>query len=336
MKTRVLTIGSAMQDIFIEYACTDLLTLHSVTSPRSYVLLEEGSKLTVDNLSYKTGGGATNSAVSFAKLGLATTIFCKIGADDAATAIVQELKRNGIATDIVTTTQETHTGTSFIIPCPSGNRAVLVYRGANMTIQEDELPLGAITASDCVYITSLSGPTSPHLSVIAQHAKKHDKLVAANPGTSQLTAGPHLIAPALAYIDIFILNFYEASLLMETLNPAIPSDIKRYLHEISSHGPKTVVITNGADGVHVLHHNTYFYHSSIKTEVISTLGAGDAFGSCFVGQLLQKKSIEDAIRCGIINSASVLAHADCKAGLLDNKQLEQRLKNLDVNLLRTS
>jgi ribokinase len=78
---QVITIGGAMQDIFIEYPCTDLLQLESVTRPHRFVLLEEGKKLIVDHLIYKTGGGATNSAVSLSKLGFDTTLFCMIGND---------------------------------------------------------------------------------------------------------------------------------------------------------------------------------------------------------------------------------------------------------------
>src|ERR1700722_16481248 len=203
-KWDVLTIGSATQDIFIEYPCTDLLTFQSVTTPRSFVLLEEGKKLIIDNLSYKTGGGATNSAVSFVRQGFSTAIFCKLGTDDAATAIRTELAQNNIDYSAVVTTKQSHTGTSFIIPCPSGNRAVLVYRGANLLMQETEIPYDLFSDVRTLYITSLSGATAPLLEKITHKAQVAGCTVAANPGTSQLTAGAQFIVPALAHIDIFI------------------------------------------------------------------------------------------------------------------------------------
>jgi sugar/nucleoside kinase (ribokinase family) len=298
-------------------------------------LLEEGKKLIVDQLVYKTGGGATNSAVSLRKLGFDTTLFCVIGDDEAGNSIREELNAYQINCSSIITTPAAHTGTSFIIPCPSGNRAVLVYRGANLCMTQQTIPYAALEKTDVVYITSLSGPTAPLLKPIAQYAKKHSCTVAANPGTSQLTAGAQHLVDALPFIDILIFNYYEASLLMQTLQPTAPFDIDVCMDTVFTYGPTPVVITNGPDGVYVDHHNTRLYHPSLKVTVVSTLGAGDAFGSCFVGQLMQGTSVDDAIRYGVINSASVLAHTDCKAGLLNQEELDIEYNKLDPQLLTT-
>ncbi|GAI85852.1 unnamed protein product, partial [marine sediment metagenome] len=106
--------------------------------------------------------------------------------------------------------------------------------------------------------------------------------------------------------------------------------------EILKQGTKIVAVTNGADGVYVAHKNNIYYHPSIKPKnLVSTLGAGDAFGSCFVAQLAQDKSIEDAIRSGILNSSSVLEHLDAKTGLLSKRESEEKLKQINTDLLQT-
>lgn len=344
---KVLTIGGATQDIFLEYICPP--ELHQ----SGYVLLPIGKKLEVKDLVYATGGGATNAATSFARLGFTTESFFKIGTDTAGDMLLKALHTNHIATTHVIRSHEVQTGTSFIIPCPSGERTVLVYRGANTTLQQQELPLHIIDTHDIVYITSLSETTASLIVPIATHAAAHKKLVATNPGTSQLIDGARYLHDALPYIDILILNSHEAQLLAQTFNkkphsislevksdlpPLLNSENKLNILEffaiIHNQGVQTIVVTNGADGVYVFNQNTIYYHPAPQVEVISTIGAGDAFGSSFVAYLAQNKPVEDAIRAGIIQSGSVLQYTDAKTGLLPLQKLDQQMAQLNKQLLQ--
>ena len=81
--------------------------------------------------------------------------------------------------------------------------------------------------------------------------------------------------------------------------------------------------------------NKILFHPAIKTDVVDTLGAGDSFGSCFVGCLLHKFKIEKALKAGIINSSSVIQKIGAKPGLLSLKSLEQKLKKFKGNLIQT-
>ncbi len=355
---KILTIGSAMRDIFLQYPCEQMLRLHTATKTRSFIVLEEGKKIEINDIVKSTGGGATNSAVSFKRLGFDVESFFKIGTDHEGSFIVEKLATEQISTEHIARTDSVGTGTSFITPCPSGDRTVLVYRGANLTLTEAELPGDVISACDHLYITSLSGKTSHLLPIITKKAKQQNKLVATNPGTSQLTANVDTLKEALPNIDILIMNYYEATLFMQAFiqqtkhkqpygNTALPQllqttqitfasfHLPTFFEIILKHGPRTVAVTNGADGVYVAHKNTIYYHPSISPKkLVSTLGAGDAFGSCFVAQLAQNQSIETAIRAGILNSSSVLEYLDAKSGLLTTQELEKKLKQLDLALLK--
>jgi len=344
---KVLTLGGAMQDIFLEYECPK--ELHQ----QGFVLLPVGKKLEVNNLVYTTGGGATNAAVSFARLGYPTQSFFKIGTDPAGTMIVNALQHDNVQTSYALQSKTTQTGTSFIIPCPSGERTVLVYRGANTTLQENELPLDAITNADVLYITSLSNTNAQLIAPITLHAKKNNTMVATNPGTSQLTSGASYLHDALPHIDILILNVYEASLLAKTFNtvqqhlsitgstqlppllqPSAQINLPHFLYNILEQGVGTIVVTNGSDGVYVAHKNTIYYHPAPQVNVVSTIGAGDAFGSTFVAYLGQNKPIEEAIRAGITQSGFVLQHLDAKTGLLTIHDLEPQIMKLNKQLLQ--
>ena len=77
-RIKILTIGSAMYDIFLHYICTDLLTIRSTPQPEQFILMQAGKKHELQDVMYHTGGGATNSAVSFARLGLEVSSFLRL------------------------------------------------------------------------------------------------------------------------------------------------------------------------------------------------------------------------------------------------------------------
>lgn len=367
MKKKIMTIGGATHDIFIRYHPIEMIDVYTESEHRSFVALEEGSKIEVEALSHHTGGGSTNSAISFKRQGFLVSSFFKVGTDPEGTFIVQQLKKESVDTKYSARSKKMPTATSFIIPTEKKDRAILVYRGANLSITKKDLPLKELPHYNQLYITSLSGPTASLLQPITHAAKKKNIPVATNPGTSQLREGADILCASLPNIDILILNSFEAKLCMKSLitsnqqlQPArvqrktpqkkkmgplllqepityqnICFNLRNFFKEIIKRGPKVVVVTNGAEGVYVATKKQILFHPSLPVEIVNTLGAGDAFGSCFVANLLQGKSVEDALRCGIINSASVIKYLDAKTGLLTEKQLTKKLKCIDKKLLRS-
>jgi sugar/nucleoside kinase (ribokinase family) len=355
---RILTIGGATKDIFIAYPQAQMIDLCLYEGRRSFLILEDGKKVDVEGLEYHTGGGATNTAVGFRRLGHEVSSFFKVGHDQEGVYVIQSLHTNKVDTSYALVTDELPTATSFIIPTTEGNRVVLVYRGAGLTLKEEEIPDKAIQDAELVYITSLGGKANSLLLPIVECAKKYQKIVAVNPGTSQMIVGTKVLVQSLKDIDILILNSSEACYCMQALvqedrelqikmisrqEEYVPKQmpellqaplVHRGLHfglrtffkEVHARGPHTVVVTNGKEGVYVSNKDTIFFHQSLSVPVMSTLGAGDAFGSGFVGMLAHGNSLEDSIRAGMLNSASVIGAIGAKTGLLYKDEMEKRLK----------
>ncbi len=354
---KVLTIGGATQDYIIEYSDPETLNLHSEKREVSYLLLEEGKKIETTKWQVFTGGGATNSAVSFKRLGFDVTPCCIIGEDTSGQFVLDDLSRNQIDIGCVKKIEDGATASSFIVPSLKGDRAVFAYRGASCMLKEEHIPEDKMAEVGFVYITSLSGESSQLFPYITTLAKKHNKLVAANPGGSQLYAGSSFIKDALHNIDILILNHEEAKLLWasllhqditikskqveedekedlpQLLFEDMPEDInfnvRSFFAKILKVGPKIVVVTNGDEGVYVAENddiNTIYYHPCIESNVVNTLGAGDAFGSSFVASIVNGDLIETAMRKASANSVSVIGHMDAKTGLLTDKELNKEIK----------
>lgn len=363
---KILTIGGATQDIFILHKDPEMVHFCLAHQTQSFLLLEEGKKIDVENVLYLSGGGATNSAVLFKRCGFETATCFKIGADERGDFILNDLKKEDIDLSNVIRTQHERTAISFIIPSPSGDRTVLCYRGTTQTVTHNEIPFDAFKQFDQLYITSLSGPSAQLLPEIAHAAKKHHIPVATNPGSSQLQSGADALQEALPNIDILILNTEEACMLMASLirtnvklqqhlvdQPAqaqkeLPSllqqeityqtlcfDIKHFFSEVLSRGPKIVVVTNGAEGVYVATHDAILFHPSLNVNVVDTLGAGDAFGSCFVASLLHNYTISESLMRGIMNAASVISFYGAKEGLLSKTALDIKMKTMPTNLVQT-
>lgn len=328
----ILTIGGATQDIFIEYQA-DTANIDTEVGKRCFLIMQEGQKIEIDHLSYHTGGGATNSAVSFKRCGFQVASIFKIGFDTAGDYILNELRNAGINTLYHATTKTTPTALSFIIPCPSGDRTILAYRGANKTLQLDDINFDAFRNCNQLYVTSLSGQASLILEPIVRYAQQHKIPVAINPGSSQLKHAPELLSKSLPYINTLIMNMYEAQLLFESLTEKKSFDLAAFFPLLLSLGPSIVVVTDGAHGIYAATQEKKLFHKALQIKVISSVGAGDAFGSTFVASLLKGKSIEDAVRCGMINSASVISQVGAKTGLLTFDEIEKRLPILDKNLL---
>ncbi len=361
---KILTIGGATQDIILEYGQASAITLQKNGS-EAYLLLPHGAKINIDDITYGTGGGATNTAVSFARLGFDVATFCKVGTDCQGQLVLEDLEKAGIKTQHVVSGDEYYTGLSVIIPTADGDRTVLAFRGANKHLQQNEVPLKAIAEHDVLYVTSLGGDSASLLAPITQQAKKNGLLVANNPGSSQLQAGSHNLYESLQHIDILIMNSDEARsfmvMLLEQDSDArtqaqqsaektvagrprlldelvsvkdICCSLRTFFDTIHKHGPRIAVVTDGREGVYASDGKQLLFHPSVPGTVRNTIGAGDAFGSAFVAMIAQKKEIADALRAGVINAASVISFVDTKQGLLEAKKLQERVSAVDRKLLQ--
>jgi len=89
---KIMTIGGATQDSIIQYEQQEMLNLQTARGKQSFLILEEGKKIEVSELGIFTGGGSTNSAVSFKKLGFTVETFCKVGSDTPAEFVLKQLR----------------------------------------------------------------------------------------------------------------------------------------------------------------------------------------------------------------------------------------------------
>lgn len=352
---KVITIGGALRDIFIEYKDPTHIELHTDSLIERFMVLQEGRKHSIDTVLYTHGGGAYNSAIAFARLGYSTNCCTIIGTDEAGESIVASLQAEHVNTQYIHAINTAPTGTSFIMPSPSGNRTVLVHRGASIELNQEYIPFDEFTADTLIYCTSLSTNTHPLLPRIAQTIRSHNGFIAVNPGTSQLSTGVGILQNALPYINILILNAYEAQLLFnhitktnisnlndqdaaqETIPLLLQSNqsnacftLNSFFTLMHSTGVPLIVVTNDKEGVYLSDKNHIYFHPSMQTEVTCTVGAGDAFGSTFVAHYIKTQDLKSALHAGMLNAISVIKRTGATTGLLTNAQLQKKLTSTTI------
>lgn len=310
---RILSIGKSTQDVFLK---SDEFDPHT-EGKMVYTHLPLGVKMEVSNVTFATGGNASNVAVTFARQGLLSEYMWPLGHDPASETILRDLDEEGVVTDRVVRKDHYQAGYSTILIATNGERTILNHRGISADSKGTDLDFAAIEDADWVYPTSLADGGIELLRRIIDHAEKSDTKVMLNP------AGPELAEPAklkalLESVDVLCLNKEEVQLLVEgeTLEELVRHALNYVPVIIVSDGPNGVV---ASDGKTIVRAGMYE-----DVPVVDRTGAGDAFGSGFLSQWAQGKSLKDSILFASANSTSVVTKIGAKAGILQaNPQLHE-------------
>ena len=305
VNSKILTFGAATQDVFLMGKA-----LHARRDVRTRDFVEQfplGAKVNVEKVHYDTGGGATNAAVTFARQGLQVGFVGKIGHDPAGAEVMRVLRREGVATDRVITDGKLGTGYSTILLNASGERTVLIYRGASHDLQAKEIAIRTLEA-DWFYITSLAGNLDL-LGKLLKHANNHGIQVAIDPGEAELAQTKKLRA-LLPLVTVLKANAEELRVLFGG------DDLRETVVRAEGVCPY-VVGTNGPAGSYAAAGGKLYQAGQYqKVKVVDRLGAGDAFGSGFVAALAKGLAIEDALSLASANASGVVAQIGAKTGIL--------------------
>jgi len=312
----VITIGSATVDVFAKTE-SELIKFKTIHGEEDFIAYPSGSKILITDLQFMIGGGGTNTATSFARLGLKTGYIGKLGKDQNGKKILEYLKKEKIS---YLGSYGKETSYSIILDSIEDDRTILAYKGSINSLAKKELKFSRLKTK-WFYISSMLGKSFDTVKEIIKFAKKNKIKVAFNPSSYQAKMGKESLAEMLESLEVLVLNKEEAKYLVGPL----PND--NLLKKLYQLGPQIVVITNGKKGTYV-YDGDYFYHANPASglKILETTGAGDAFASSFVAGLAMKKQISDCIKMGMINSESVITNYGAKNILLKKKKMLELLK----------
>lgn len=333
----VITIGTATRDAFVKSPAFKVIkSSEFITGEAECFAL--GSKIEVPEIIFTTGGGATNAAVTFSRQGLKTACAVRIGEDLSGRAVVEDLKKEKVNTSLVQKDRKKMTAYSILLLAPSGERTVLVYRGASEDFDAKEL-FKKLPKTKWVYLAPLGGGAAKIFKPLVDFCFKNKIKIACNLSAAQIKAGIEKLTPVLNKIDILVLNQEEASYLT-----GVPYENENKIFGALDKAVKGIVVmTKGPKGVSISDGKI-----KIKTGIFrekksaDRTGAGDAFGSGFLAGLIQKtakksfkyggEDLKYALRLGSANATSVIEHIGAKEGILTKKEFlsAKRFKKLTI------
>ncbi len=305
----VVSVGSAVLDIFMKSDKFRVVTSGDI--PGGIAMCEVyGGKMEVEEVVIVSGGGATNTAVSFAKKDLKTAIVAEMGNDPQSLLIHRDLEEAQVDTRFLVQVEGETTAVSVVLIADDGGRSIMVHRGAAAMLTKHDLPLSDV-GTRWMHISSLGGNIDLLKSILTW-AKSKDVRISLNPGLKELEQ-KELLLPLLSIVEILFLNRDEAKLLWGIDY----SEEALWKSQQPLPGAHVSVITDGPRGGKIIEGERVYFYEGVKVKkVVDSTGAGDAFASGMVSGVLYGKTYNQAVAWGIANATAVLTHVGAKKGLL--------------------
>ena len=329
----VVTIGSATRDEFWQ-GINFIISRGDCFITGQGICLPLGAKMRVPKVYLTTGGGATNTAITFKRMGLKTAAIFRVGNKAIGDIILNRQKQEGINIKFVQRDDKLPSAHSVILLSQKGERTILSYKGSDEYLTIKDIPLNKIRAK-WLYLGSL-GREKNILKKIIQHANHQRIKLAINPGRQELI-WLHNNPRYLRYFDVVICNQEEAAYFT-----GIPYRKERAIFKkMDELVQGIIVMTKGGKGVSVSNGREIWRAGTYsKTKVQDMTGAGDAFGSGFISVLIkdnlpEEKIIPEAIRVGSANAAAVITQIGAKPGILNESGLKKfSLKHLNIKKIQ--
>lgn len=181
---------------------------------------------------------------------------------------------------------EAPTGVALITVDPSGDNSIVVSPGANARLAPADVRTAvSLFLASRVVSTQLEIPLETVVEVVRNLA----------PG-SRLVLNPSPPRPlpteVLAACDPLIVNEHEARVILG--GACVSEDPEDWARLLLAKGPRSVVVTLGAEGALVCDSSGVARVASVKVDAVDTTGAGDAFTAALAWRLATGADLADA------------------------------------------
>lgn len=353
MTKKIATIGSLTIDLFVQPQESSIISQVSEHTKKEFLALEHGGKIVADSIKMHLGGGASNTAVSFARQGFESHIWGAIGDDDNADIIRKKLNKEGsISLENIQVLPNLSTGFSIIINSFDGERTVLFNSRANKSFNNISCKTLEERGYDGVHLCHVSGENTDKIFASFEEffEKNPEKIFSWNPGKERIEKGIDGNASLLKNTNFLYVNTEEAEeftglfakrkisygeeVRRKFLNisdssrhlPQYAKDVSHIAQKFLDGGVKIVIITDGRRGAQIFSSDESLFIPAFGEKRVDTLGAGDSFASTFTAKIMQGKSLIEAAKYASMQAASVVSMKGAQDGLLAGDELQKQYK----------
>ncbi|MBI4045132.1 MAG: carbohydrate kinase family protein [Candidatus Diapherotrites archaeon] len=309
MKQSVTCFGSSTRDVFVRL------------SPGYFggsLCFEQGSKVPISDIGFFSGGGATNTATGFSRLGFKASVVSAVGKDEDGRQVKKELQAERVGTANLVE-EKKRTPYSVIITGVGKDRVILHYSGSSALLGHSHEINWRKISPDWMYVSGLHQNDTRLLGKIFSHAKKTGAKIAWNPGQKEISTGMDKLAQFMDCTDVLIMNASEA------LSLTGKTSVEKNLALLCLHAG-IVAITDGRNGAHACAGGKIFSAKPFNVKVVDVTGAGDAFGCGFVSAVAKGKNLAQALDAGCANASSVVMFLGTKNRLLSEREIHSFIR----------
>ena len=317
----LITIGDTVIDTYLPIDDAQILEEKGT----KYLGLKWGYKIPVSDGVSVVAGNAANNAIGASRLKLKTAIYTNVGNKDDEEnddRIKGKLKQEGVDIRYIAETDD----------LPSNHNIVLTYKGERTILvhhQPYKFELPDLDRSKWVYLTSMAPNyvDTPVINQLINYLERTGAKLAYQPGTFQVKLGAKKQVKILSMVEFFIVNVQEAIHFLGLEEKKKPIPIKDLLKGIHDFGPKKVVITDGGEGSFGFDDEKFWQLECFPAKLVEMTGAGDAYATGTIAGMIHGSPLEESMRWGAANSASVVEYVGSTPGLLSLNKMEEKLKD---------
>ncbi|MDQ5944371.1 MAG: Kinase [Patescibacteria group bacterium] len=320
----VLSVGDIVSDAFIRLLPAEAEIDKDPKDRHPLLCMTYGSKVPFEYAITIHGvGNSPNAAVSFARLGLKSSLYSNMGHDEIGQKMLEALKKNKVQTQYIDV-HEGKTSNFHYVLWYDSDRTILIkhetydYKWPHIPVED---------TPKWIYLSSLGEAGWGLHAKIAEYLEKHsDVKLAFQPGTFQMRKGFGELKRLMKHTELFVVNKEEAQMMTGKKT----DDIAELARDIHAEGANIVAITDGPNGSYVSDGNAVWQMRNYPDPKppFERTGAGDAYTSTFVAGLIYSDGdVKTAMQWGPINSMSVVQEIGAQAGLLTKNKLEAFLKD---------
>src|SRR3989344_8220153 len=239
----VITVGSATVDVFAKTHFSELIKIIDPKGETDLLAFPSGTKILIDDLEFTTGGGGTNTAVAFSRLGHTVGFIGKLGKGTNSDFIHKNLVKEKV--HLLCGHGNGNAGYSIILDTLEHDRTILTHKGINDELKPEDIPFRKLKAK-WFYFGAMMGESFNTLEKLAEFAQKNKIKIAFNPSTYLAEKGKSYLKNILSRTELLVLNKEEACLLVGH------DGMDGLLLKLKGLGPRIVVITDGKNDLFVM------------------------------------------------------------------------------------
>ena len=274
--------------------------------------------LSVEGIEQQGGGPVPTAMVTVGKLGRSAAIWGRVSADHYGEFLRQDFIRHGVDTTYLESCPGYHPALAVILVDRATRTRAILHNQGNVP-----LPVAGDISADVVRqcrILHLSGSYMLAEIEAARLAKEAGVLVSVDGGAGLWKPGMESL---VSQADVLVAARHFAEQAADCFNLAACAQA------LLSRGPRTVVITDGADGSHGwTSEGQYYYQPAFSVTVVDTTGAGDVYHGAFLFGLLNDWPLPRIMAFAGATAALKCTRVGGRAGIPTLSELEQFLNRV--------